>query len=251
MLQIEICKAFRKRHSQFCLNIAFELSSSSGISVFFGPSGSGKTLTLQSIAGLAKPDRGLIRLNDDLLYASGQKIFLSPQKRHIGYMLQDYALFPNLTVIQNVAYAKTGLLARIIRKKQHAAALALLQSFGMEHIANHYPSEISGGQKQRAALARALYAGPKLLLLDEPFSALDPLLRMQMRKELMDRLEKLKIPAIIISHDPEDVDVFADGLVLFNSGRAQVVENWQKQRCKFADAGSCLRNLQEEYFGYH
>ena len=200
-----------------------------GLSVLFGASGSGKTLTLQCIAGLARPDEGRIVLRGGrVLFDSAAGVDVPARHRRIGYMVQDYALFPHLTVEQNVAYGMGGLLAWRVSAKAREKAQALLEMMGIAHVASRRPGEISGGQKQRAALARALCIDPDLLLLDEPFSALDPLLRRRLRHELRELLDALKLPAIVISHDPDDVAVFGDALAMYQDGRARVWEAFDR-----------------------
>lgn len=240
MLELSLIRTFPR----FRLEIAFKLAPPSRRVVFFGPSGSGKTLTMQCIAGLKKPSRGYIRIDGNVFFDSEQKINLPTRERRLGYMFQDYALFPHLNILQNVAYAGTGLFARHISKAEKEKALAYLKNFGLIQLASHLPGEISGGQRQRVALARALNSRPVMLLLDEPFSALDPLLRRRMRSEILSILEKLDLPVVIITHDPEDVEVFAGDLVLFQRGKAKVITDWGTIRSRFATTAECLLSLQ-------
>lgn len=241
MLALNIHKTFRTRASSFILSINFEAVGRR--IVFFGPSGSGKTLTMQAIAGLLKPQSGRIAVDGAVFFDSLQKIWIAPQKRHVGYVLQDYALFPHLNVLQNVAYPHSGLFGQRISASQRRNAEELLQRFGILALAAQRPLELSGGQKQRVALARAINYSPRLLLLDEPFSALDPLLREHLRQEILAILEELAIPAVIITHDPEDVEAFAGGLVLFHSGKAKVISDWPQIRARFATTAQALRSL--------
>ena len=143
-------------------------------------------------------------VDGNVLYDSEQGICVPARRRRIGYMFQDYALFPHLSVLHNVAYAGTGLLPWRLNGEQRTWAMDLLERLGIAHLARLYPGNLSGGQKQRVALARALGTRPSLLLLDEPFSALDPLLRERLRGEIQEILAAFTIPAVIISHDPHD-----------------------------------------------
>lgn len=245
MLFLQISKTY----PNFRLNINFSINAKARAAVFFGPSGSGKTLTMQCVAGLVKPDSGRIEAAGKLMFDSDARINLSPQKRAIGYMVQDYAMFPHLTILRNVAYPKSGLFGLHVGKKQKRQALSLLEKFGIDHLCNLYPGQISGGQKQRTALARALNSNPGLLLLDEPFSALDPLLRQNMRAEILRFLVELQLPVVIITHDPDDVEAFAGSLVLFRQGGAHVVADWKEQRARFPSAAACLRHLAEKAQG--
>lgn len=246
MLRLRIVKKYSRKASVFNLDIDFH--SHARRLVFFGPSGSGKTATMRCIAGLEKPESGLIDAYDNIFFESSGKIFLKPQQRHVGYTPQDYALFPHLTLLQNIAYPTTGFLGRYLNNKQRNRAMEYLKRFGLEGLEAHYPYELSGGQKQRAAIARALNADPGLLLLDEPLSALDPLLREHMRAETLSLLENLRLPAIIITHEPEDVDAFCGALVLFRHGQAKVVADYAAERRKFNTAADCLRALEEKYW---
>lgn len=245
MLSLRLVKEFPSAVAPFRLDVAYDISGGHKSAVLFGPSGSGKTLTMQCIAGLAHPDGGHIRIRGRVLYDSEAGLAVPVQKRRVGYMFQDYALFPHLTLLQNVAYPRTRSLAWRVAGSERERALAVLERFGIGHLARNFPSQISGGQRQRAALARALNADPQLLLLDEPFSALDPLLRGNLRQELREMLSALTVPAIVITHDPDDVDAFAGGLVLYDNGKARMVSDYAAVRRDFPSAGACLRHLQK------
>lgn len=246
MLSLKVKKRIGRKNP-FQLDVSFAITSR--MAVFFGPSGSGKTLTLSCIAGLVTPDEGYITLNDNQLYDSGQNINLAPQKRHLGYMPQDYGLFPHLTLLENVAYPKSGFFGRFLTARQKKTAQELLNRFGLPTLGQNLPGELSGGQKQRGALARALNAEPSLLLLDEPFSALDPLLRIKLREEMLALLKNLSLPLIVITHDPEDVDAFGDSVILFRHGTAIQVDDYRKIRANCASSAECLLALQHEQEG--
>ncbi|MBO4301088.1 MAG: ATP-binding cassette domain-containing protein [Desulfovibrio sp.] len=245
MLSLRLVKVFRNTSTPFRLDVRYAFAQDKKSAVLFGPSGSGKTLTMQCIAGLAKPDAGHICVGSRTLFDSQQRIAVPVQQRHIGYMFQDYALFPHLTVLQNVAYPRTGCLPHFVKAQEQDRAHAMLKRFGIGDLARHFPAQLSGGQKQRAALARACNADPQLLLLDEPFSALDPLLRERLRQELTYLLSQLDIPVMVITHDPDDVDAFAGELVLYDGGLAYQVPNYTSIRREFPSAGACLADLQE------
>lgn len=243
MLELSIHKNFRKRQSHFALNVELEINARGRRVVFFGSSGSGKSLTMKAIAGLVWPESGWIRLDGQTFFDSAKKIRVSAQKRHIGYLPQDYALFPHLTALENIAYPHSGPFGRYVGKAQKKAALLLMERFGIAHLGSSLPCELSGGQQQRASLARALNSQPVCLLLDEPFSALDPLLRTHMRKEILAILGELKILAIIITHDPEDVAAFAGDLVLFRAGSARLVPDWPQLLAQSASPAAALLKL--------
>lgn len=247
MLVLKIKKNLGKGRHYFLLDLDLIIQEHARRIVFFGPSGSGKTLSLRCLAGLVTPDQGLIKVDGTVLFDSASGINIIPQKRHMGYMPQDYALFPHLTLLENVAYPKSGLWARFIKKKEKKDALALLTRFGLEKLAGNLPCELSGGQKQRAALARAFNSKASLLLLDEPFAALDPLLRHDLRFQLLELLKESNLPLVVITHDPADVDAFAQSVVLFCQGRVNLIANYQEERQKFPDAVSCLLLLQEKF----
>ncbi len=228
MLNVKIQKTFSSNKNTFYLDVDFSIEKQDGITVFFGSSGSGKTLTLQGITGLYKAENAFIKFQDIIYEDTKNNIFLPIQKRGIGFVFQDYALFPHLTVLQNVAYSQSKFLSRFISKQTKQDCLQILEKLQIAHLANNYPYELSGGQKQRVAIARAYIAKSKLLFLDEPFSALDPLLRISMREELKNQLSVQQIPTILITHDPEDVLFFADTLILFNHGTAKKITNFKQ-----------------------
>lgn len=243
MLDLRLFLELTGGGSRFCLDVDYSLSLRQGPVVFFGASGSGKSLTLQCLAGLVRPDSGRICLQGDVLFDSSQNIWLPARNRRLGYMFQEYALFPHLSVLANVAYARSG--RRVWRPDPdlREEALRTLERLGLAHLAERKPGEISGGQRQRVALARALFSRPRLLLLDEPFSALDPLLRERLRAELAERLREAGIPLLMITHDPLDVEVFASSLVVYAGGRAQVFADYAATRRGFADTRACLTAL--------
>jgi molybdate transport system ATP-binding protein len=218
-LSVRLRKHFITPERDFMLDIAFR--STSQRIVLFGPSGAGKSLTLQTIAGLIKPDEGEIALNGTTLLDTANGIDLTPQARRIAYLFQDYALFPHLNVRQNIAF---GLKRGWWNPSKHVAHTDLdywLNAFDLTQVARQFPAQLSGGQKQRVALARALVPHPQLLLLDEPFSTLDMALRQRMRQELADLQSRLDIPMVLITHDPDDVAMFGDQVVSLHEGLVQ------------------------------
>lgn len=217
LIQIDVEKELVSRGRSFRLDAAF--SSEEQFVVLFGPSGSGKTLTLQSVAGLVTPDAGRIALNGRVLFDSKRGINVPSRSRGIGYLFQDYALFPHLSVAENVGFAIKKSFRWRLSKQDRRRVEEFLDIFEISHLAESFPFDLSGGQKQRVALARALIRKPDILLLDEPFSALDTLLRVRLRKELSDIQARFNIPVIMITHDPEDIKAFAETLVSYELGR--------------------------------
>lgn len=211
-----------KKLWHFTLDV--QLKADNQILILLGPSGSGKTTILHLLAGLFKPDEGFIKINDRILYSSGEKINNPPQSRNVGYLFQNYALFPHMTVRQNVFY---GLKSKGCRQDGSTLdPLELLDSFGVGHLIDRYPSQLSGGEKQRVALARALVVQPNLLLLDEPFSALDRKTRISLRQELKKLHQQWQIPFVLVSHDEEDAKFLGDVIVTLENGQAR--ENYLK-----------------------
>jgi molybdate transport system ATP-binding protein len=218
-IRVEIRKTLRAREREFRLDTVF--ATDRDRIVIFGASGSGKSVTLQCIAGLMTPDEGIIQVGERVLFDSAAGINLPPQERGVGFLFQDYALFPHLTVEDNVGFGlKRGAYARLdasARDKVHR----LLEAFELRGLARSYPRQLSGGQRQRTAVARALIREPGVLLLDEPLSALDPLLRDRVRQELLAVQDRFRVPMIIISHDPADVEVLAQSVLVFSQGRVE------------------------------
>jgi molybdate transport system ATP-binding protein len=217
LIEVDIQNALNSRGRSFALKAAF--ASDESRVVLFGPSGSGKTLTLQSIAGLIQPDSGKITLKGRVLFDAKAGIDVPSRERRIGYLFQDYALFPHMSVAENVGYGLRKAWQWRLSKKDRRDVLSLLDTLEIKHLAESFPSDLSGGQKQRVALARALMTRPDLLLLDEPFAALDTLLRERLRKELLDIQKRFHVQMIMITHDPEDIKAFAQTLVTYEAGR--------------------------------
>ncbi|MFZ2447090.1 MAG: ATP-binding cassette domain-containing protein [Syntrophobacteraceae bacterium] len=217
LIEIDVRKRFSSRGRTFDLKVKF--SSDSECVVLFGPSGSGKTATLQSIAGLIAPDAGRIALNGRVLFDAADRTHVPPRNRNIGYVFQDYALFPHLSILENVGYGLKKNWLRRFCAEDAGRLREFLELFEIGHLARCYPCGLSGGQRQRVALARALLRKPDLLLLDEPFSALDTLLRARLRAELQRIQARFRIPIIMITHDPEDVREFPGTIVTYEEGR--------------------------------
>lgn len=216
-VRLDIRKRLVTDGREFQLDAAFEAENER--IVVFGPSGSGKSVTLQCIAGLLTPDEGRIEIGSRVLFDSVARINLPPQARSVGYVFQEYALFPHLSVERNVGFAVQDRLVGGLDAAARERVRVFLAAFGLEELSRSLPRELSGGQRQRVALARALIRQPDILLLDEPLSALDPMLRAHVRRELLDVQSRFPVPMIIITHDPADAEALAENLVVFDSGR--------------------------------
>ena len=217
LLEVEVACRLASHGRTFDLDARF--SCHRDVTVIFGPSGSGKSLTLQAVAGLMRPAQGRIRLNGTPLFDTAAGIDLPSRDRGVAYVFQDYALFPHLTVEANVAFPMARWWQRGVPAHARAVVDEMLDLFELAPLRSSYPAQLSGGQRQRVALARALVNRPRLLLLDEPFSALDPLLRERMRHELLRYRERLQVPLLVITHDPDDVATLADEVIVFREGR--------------------------------
>ena len=215
-LSVDIRKTLHTAERHFTLDVSFTAHAQR--MVLFGPSGAGKSLTLQAIAGLLRPDEGRIVLHGDALFDSERGIDQKPQARRLAYLFQDYALFPHLNVRQNIGFGMHSGWLNPGPRFSHPQIDYWLDALDLKSVAGHHPAQLSGGQKQRVALARALVAQPRLLLLDEPFSALDHALRERMRRELSDLQTRLDIPMLLITHDPDDVAAFGDQVVQVYDG---------------------------------
>lgn len=202
-----------KKQKDFELDVDLALPDS-GISIILGPSGSGKSTLLRLIAGLEKPDNGYIRVRDTNWANTELGICRPPQQRRVGMVFQDYALFNHLTVAANVGFG-------LPRKGRHERVQEWLSRMHLLDLAHRYPHQLSGGQKQRVALARVLATEPDVLLLDEPFSALDIHLRHRLREELLEIVSHLKQPVLMVSHDLDDARYLADTIGVMIDGRLQ------------------------------
>lgn len=201
------------------------------IFALLGPSGCGKTTTLRLIAGFEKPDSGFVMLNGEIL--SSVNNHMPPQKRGIGFVFQDYALFPHMTALENVAFGLTNL----PKHKRKVFAEEVLCRTGMGEYKDRSPAELSGGQQQRVALARAIAPEPELILLDEPFSNLDAMLRTITRKEVRSIIKKARMSAVLVTHDQEEALSFADRVGVMNNGKIEQIgtpeEVYYKPKTKF------------------
>ncbi|MDX3985353.1 MAG: ATP-binding cassette domain-containing protein [Achromobacter sp.] len=216
-VSIQVKKRMVSGDRHFELDAAF--TSSSKRIALFGPSGAGKSLTLRAVAGLLRPDAGRIEINGRVLFDAQAGVCLPARSRRVAYLFQDYALFPHLTVAQNIAFGLRRGWRNPPRRQVLPEARRWVDAFELGAIVGSYPGEISGGQKQRVALARALMLQPDILLLDEPFSALDSQLRGRMRQELNALQRQLDVPMLLITHDPADVDALADEVFEVRDGR--------------------------------
>ena len=214
---VELHRALVHERTRFDLEVRF--ASDAERLVLHGASGAGKTQTLKMIAGIARPDRGRVVVADRALYDSASRISLSAQERRLGYVFQDYALFPHLTVRQNIAFGLRRGWLNPARSFADAAVERWIATFHLGAVAGHYPHQLSGGQRQRTALARALVNGPDALLLDEPFAALDKALARRLRGELKELQEQLRVPMLLITHDDDDLRDLAHGVVELQGGR--------------------------------
>jgi molybdate transport system ATP-binding protein len=203
--------AIKRRLAGFTLDISFDVPE--GLTVLFGPSGSGKSMTLQVLAGLIPADFASITLGETIWHESARGIFVPPQLRHIGYVPQNYALFPHLTVVQNIAF---GMRKRGKVAEQHIAELISIT--GLDGLERRRPAQLSGGQQQRVALARALAIDPQFVLLDEPFSSLDAAVREALREELRSFYERIRVPMLLVTHDLQEAQLLADTLVILHRG---------------------------------
>jgi molybdate transport system ATP-binding protein len=225
-LSVDIKLSLGAQPRQFDLQARFDATEDRV--VLFGPSGSGKSLSMQAIAGLIRPDAGRIVLGGRVLFDGAAHIDMPARERQVGYLFQDYALFPHMNVERNVAF---GLMPTFRWRMEPSVAKKVnevLRALDIETLRHSLPRELSGGQRQRVALARALVREPEVLLLDEPFAALDIALRSRVRVELEEIRKRFGVPMVLISHDLEDVRLCADTVVLYQAGRVTQVAHRQQ-----------------------
>ena len=207
-----------RRHLRgFDLDVSFEVEEPEETLALLGPSGCGKSMTLKCIAGIVTPDEGRIVLNGRTLFDSAARVNLRPQERRVGYLFQNYALFPNMTVAQNVGVGVLG----ASRDERDARVAGQLAAFRLEGLADKRPAQLSGGQQQRVALARIMASAPELLLLDEPFSALDGYLRWQLELELTDTLQQFPGGTVYVSHNRDEVFRMCDTVCVVSAGKSE------------------------------
>ncbi len=219
-----------RRLGSFTLDVQFEAEN--GVTCLLGASGCGKSFTLKCIAGIERPDRGHIELDGAVLFDSEKHINLPPQKRQVGYLFQNYALFPNMTVRQNILCGLNREKDRDKKEKRLSEIIRLMQLDGLE---NHKPAQLSGGQQQRTALARILVSEPRLLMLDEPFSALDAHLRDSLKIELRDMLQEYGREVLMVTHSREEAYNMSRRIAVMDRGKLLCMKDTKEL---FADPGS-------------
>lgn len=240
MIELEI----KKQYGKFSLDLDFK-SEKKRIGIL-GASGCGKSLTLKSIAGIERPDEGRIVIGGVTFFDARKKIFLKPQKRKVGYLFQNYALFPNMTVEQNIGIGFIG--KKEDRQKKVEQMIHHFQLDGLEKL---YPAKLSGGQQQRTALARIMAYEPDVILLDEPFSALDAYLRERMLTELMEILRDYDGTVIMVSHNRDEIYSFSEEVLVIDDGHGlcngPVKEVFQAPRYKMAARLTGCKNIADAH----
>lgn len=215
MLQARLRKTFPQGPDSAGFLLDLEFQAAAGVTVLFGPSGSGKTLVLDAIAGFTRPDEGRILLDDDLLFDGATGVHLPPQARNCGYVFQNYALFPHMTLRQNLMFAAE----RRPRLERHRRVNEMLETFRLTEAAGRRPHEVSGGQRQRCSIARALIVAPKLLLLDEPAQGLDAPLRAEFYEVLRQVRADFKTPVLLVTHDLDECFELGEEMLILREGK--------------------------------
>lgn len=205
----------------------------------FGASGAGKSMTLKCIAGIEKPDRGVIQLNDRVLFDSNKRINLPPQKRHVGYLFQDYALFPDMTVSGNILSA----MRKLPKAERERKLSDLIKRFQLNGLEKRRPELLSGGEKQRVALARIFASSPQVLLLDEPFSSLDTLLKLQLIPYIREIIADFGGETIMVSHDIEEVRQLCPKLITITDGVTSIETNTEDYYTELKERYESLKTL--------
>jgi molybdate transport system ATP-binding protein len=210
MIEFKISKKLQSASGEMILNLDFQVKENDFVTLY-GASGSGKTTTLQILSGLINPEQGFIKVNDVVWLDTNSKINLPPQKRKIGYVFQDYALFPNMSVRENLTFA--------LEKNQDKSIVdELLQTMELVSLQHQKPNQLSGGQQQRVALARALVRQPDILLLDEPLSAIDTEMRLKLQDYLLEAHQKYNLTTILVSHDISEIYKLSDQVIVIENG---------------------------------
>jgi molybdate transport system ATP-binding protein len=239
--KLPLSTRLKLRLGAFALNVAFELPA--GITILFGASGAGKTTLLNCLAGLLKPQSGSLTVDGQVLYDSGAGIDVPVQQRQVAYLFQQLALFPHLSVLQNVEYG----LAELERQARRLKAQAILERFGIAGLSGRRPGEISGGERQRAALARALVREPKYLLLDEPLAALDAATKGAIIDDLRRWNRERQVPVLYVTHDRSEVFGLGEHLLVLDQGRIAAAgtpyEVLQEPRREFIASLAGFENL--------
>jgi len=214
MISARLRKTFPARPDSAPFSLELEFQAAAGVTVLFGPSGSGKTLTLDLIAGFERPDDGRILLDDEILFDGAAAVCLAPQSRNCGYVFQDYALFPHMTLRQNLEFAAE----RRPRLERHRRVNEMLEKFRLGDAAGRRPHEVSGGQRQRCSIARALIGSPKILLLDEPSQGLDAPLRSELYDVLRQVRADFKTPILLVTHDLDECFELGEEMLVLYEG---------------------------------
>jgi molybdate transport system ATP-binding protein len=215
MLQARLRKTFPQGPDSAGFSLDLEFQAAAGVTVLFGPSGSGKTLVLDAIAGFVRPEEGRILLDDDLLFDGATQVHLPPQARNCGYVFQNYALFPHMTLRENLMFAAE----RRPRLERHRRVNEMLETFRLADAAGRRPHEVSGGQRQRCSIARALIVAPKLLLLDEPAQGLDAPLRAEFYEVLRQVRADFKTPMLLVTHDLDECFELGEEMLILREGK--------------------------------
>jgi len=211
MIKIQIAKTLHSGEGEFQLNLDLQIQNNEFITLY-GKSGAGKTTTLRIVAGLTEPDEGTIQIDNEVWFDSKRKINLLPQQRRVGLVFQDYALFPNMTVRKNLEYSLES-------KKDITIVDTLLELMDLQNLSNRKPDSLSGGQQQRVALARALVRKPKVLLLDEPLSALDMEMRVKLQDEILKIHNEFDITTILVSHSFTEIFKLSNRVFVIDKGK--------------------------------
>lgn len=217
MIHIDVEKTMLTSDGNRVLSVDVDIPEKS-LTCISGFSGVGKTTLIRMIAGLVRPDSGMIRIGDQTLFDSNLKINLSPQARNIGFMFQDYALFPNMNVEQNIAFAQSR------ASKDTSLIYSLIETFGLEALSKQKVTKLSGGQKQRVALARALASRPRVLLLDEPLSAIDSEMRISLQDEILKAHQLFDATTLLISHDKDEIARMATHILTITKEKVDKIE---------------------------